>query len=84
MRNIKSLFSGIKEGMQEFGHTITAVVNFVLLTVVFVFGVGLISVISKVAKKKFLDKDLKKDAKTYWEKASIGGEKKKEEYTKPF
>ncbi len=83
MKNTKLFFNGIKDGFQEPGHTLASTVNFFLLTLVFILGIGIVSLLSKIVKKRYLP--LKSENKnSYWEKVDIGGEKKKEEYLKPF
>ena len=76
---IKEFISGFK----EFGKFVNAVVLFVALTLVYIFGIGPTSLIGKLLGKKFLS--LKKDekAKTYWTDNRIG-KKKEEEYYNTF
>ena len=64
MENIKLLFNGFKNGFKEFGHFINDIVNFILLSLVFILGVGLVSIFAKFFKKNFLD--MKPGGKTYW------------------
>ncbi|MFH1721661.1 MAG: hypothetical protein ABH950_03540 [Candidatus Altiarchaeota archaeon] len=44
----------IKDGIQRFGKFVASVVNVVLLTLVYAFGVGFTSIVSKIVKKDFL------------------------------
>lgn len=52
---VKDFFSGAKEGAGQFASLLTDCVNLVLLFVVYFFGVGAVSVIAKLAGKRFLD-----------------------------
>ncbi len=55
----------LKKGMKDFGDSITALVNLILLSVVYVVGVGITSIVSKIVNKKFIDEKLYKK-KSYW------------------
>ena len=55
MKSIKRFFRGFKEGFQVFGHVVAGTVNFVLLLVIYVFGIGVTSVIAKATGKRFMD-----------------------------
>ena len=59
--------SGFKEGFQSFGHGVAKVVNVVVLTIVYFLGIGVISVIAKIARKEFLSLKLDYERGTYWE-----------------
>ena len=80
---LTSLFKGFKEGFRKFGHLIANTINFVLLLIVFIFGIGLVSVLSKIFRKKYLEMKPKNKLKSYWTKVNIGT-KNKEDYLKPF
>ncbi|HZX11909.1 MAG TPA: hypothetical protein VFE88_00425 [Candidatus Nanoarchaeia archaeon] len=85
MERIKLFFSGWKQGMHTFGETIAVIINTLLLTVIFVVGIGFVAVCAKIGRKRFLNmKNSEKEKETYWEEVKIGGEKNKEEYLKPF
>jgi uncharacterized protein YqhQ len=64
-----SFLKGFKEGMSNFGHLITTLVNSALLFVVYVIGVGATSIIAKIFKKHFLENKDKKT--TYWSKLNL-------------
>ena len=68
------------KGFKDFGHNITLIINSVLLTVVYVLGVGITSLIARVAGKKFLDTQ-KKDS--YWEDWDLE-KSPEEEYYRQF
>jgi len=68
---LKDFFKGFKEGQKEFGETISAIVNFMLLTIVYIIGVGLTSIFAKLFRKKFIN--LKKGNKnSYWVDLNLG------------
>ena len=75
---MKSEFvKGLKEGQKEFGETISTIINTVLLSFVYIIGVGLTSIFAKLCGKKFLNmKFEKKDS--YWTDLSIKAETKED------
>ena len=75
-----NFWSSFGNGMKNFGQTISSIVNLVLLLFVYVFGIGLTSIIAKISGKVFLDT---KKAKSYW---TTLDEKKhpQEEYLRQF
>jgi len=83
MERIRSLFKGIYEGIGKFGKIINTIVTFVLLFLVFVFGIGLVSLFSKLSSKKFLDMKPDSSLPSYWQE-SIIAKRNKEDYYKPF
>ena len=52
---------GAKEGFRNFSHAITNIVNFVLLFLVYIIGIGIVSIAGKLFGKHFLD--IKKQGK---------------------
>jgi len=81
--NSKDFWKGFRKGFKAFGQGVTLVVNTLLLLIVYIFGVGITSVIARLAGKKFMDMELQKGAKTYWTELNL---KKKpiEEYYRQF
>ena len=70
MNELNIFFKGFLHGFKSFGHTITNIANFFLLLIVYVFGIGLVSVISKLTGKHFLD--LKKSGnKSNWHEHKV-------------
>ena len=67
--------------MRGFGQNIAVVINTILLFFVYIIGVGITSMISKIAKKHFLDLKLKKES--YWDDLNLK-KKKIEEYYRQF
>lgn len=83
MENFRLLFKGIYEGLGVFGRIVGGIINFFLLLVVFIFGVGLVSLIAKLFGKRFLYLGWDSSAKSYWTE-SPALKRKKEDYFKPF
>jgi len=75
--------NGLKKGQKKFGENIAAVVNLILLSVVYIIGVGLTSVFAKVAKKKFLELKIDEECKSYWADLDLT-KKHLEEYYRQF
>lgn len=61
-----TFIKSFKIGFKEFGENIVFLVNSILLSIVYIFGVGITSIIAKLSKKTFLDTKIDKKAKTYW------------------
>ena len=55
--NSKNHYKGFKEGMNDFGHNLSGIVNAVLLSVVYIAGVGPTSILAKLSGKRFLEKN---------------------------
>ena len=79
----KVFFAKLKEGQKAFGDDIAEIVNTALLSAVYVLGVGLTSLAARIFGKKFLNLQINKNAKTYWEDLNLG-KKKTEEYYRQF
>ena len=45
----------MKHGFRNFSHVITDIINFALLLAVYFIGIGIVSAISKLSGKHFLD-----------------------------
>lgn len=75
---MRKFFSGFKEGFKEFGHNIQIIVNLFLFSFVYFFGVGITSIIAKISKKEFLEKDLGKES--YWSELNLKKEGKEKYY----
>lgn len=72
MNTLKEFISGFKRGMNIFGETIAVIVNSVLLLVVYIVGVGLSWLISKLSKKLLLETRIWKQKTTYWTDLKLG------------
>lgn len=55
MSRIGVFFIGIKHGAKNFSCVVTDIINFVLLLFVYVVGIGIVSMISKLLGKYFID-----------------------------
>lgn len=58
--NFNKFFKGFKKGMKDFGNNISLIINSILLTIVYLIGVGITSIIAKLSEKSFLDSKLSK------------------------
>jgi hypothetical protein len=61
---------GFKEGLATFGLNIGSLVNFILLTVVYLVGVGPTAIIAKFLGKRFLALGFR-EKDSYWRKLSV-------------
>lgn len=68
---IKYFFQGFKEGQKLFGEAVFGIFNFLMLTLVYFFGVGLTSIMAKLSKKKFLEENITPQNQTYWEDLNL-------------
>lgn len=66
MGRLKDFFIGIKHGFSNFSHTLMNIVNFILLFIVYFTAVAIVSIVSKISGKKYLDLKLDKNKKSYW------------------
>lgn len=81
MRELKQFFKGFKKGMSNFGHNIALIINTILLTFVYLIGVGLTSIFAKIFRKHFLEIKLSKNS--YWSDLKLK-KKKLEDYYRQF
>ena len=83
MNKLMIFFKAVKEGQKAFGEDIAIIVNSIVLSLVYVFGVGLTAIIAKISKKKFLELEIDKKTNSYWSELNL--EKKPlEEYYRQF
>lgn len=75
--------SAFKEGQKKFGEDIGMIVNSLLLTIVYILGVGATYIVAKLVRKSFLEVSQNKKAASYWEDLNLA-KKKKEEYYRQF
>ena len=80
MAGIRDYFLSFRKGMELFGSCINTFINSVLLLIVYILGIGLTSIISKITGKKFLDTKLDKNAKSYWVDLNLSTQKINEYY----
>ncbi|OGG47212.1 hypothetical protein A2671_00170 [Candidatus Kaiserbacteria bacterium RIFCSPHIGHO2_01_FULL_49_13] len=62
---VKDFIGGLRHGARAFGDLISDSVNLVLLIAVYFVGIGLVSVIARLAGKRFLDLGRGK-RESYW------------------
>ncbi|MAG47621.1 hypothetical protein CL617_03370 [archaeon] len=79
---MKLFLKGFKKGMRDFGENISTVVNSILLSFVYLIGVGVTSFIAKRFNKKFLDFK-KEENDSYWSKLNLR-KKPLKEYFRQF
>lgn len=80
---LKEFLSGFKLGQREFGNTIAMLVNSILLSVVYFFGIGIVSVLGKLFRKDFLEVKIEKNRDSYWENLNLTN-RNLEDYYKQF
>jgi len=78
MAKVKEIFDEFMEGSKMFGELISAIVNLLLLSIVYFIGVGLTSIFAMVFGKKFIDDKATKDS--YWEELNLTTQSFKEYY----
>ena len=71
MSELKSILEEFHQGQKKFGEDIARLVNSVLLTIVYVFGVGFSWVLTRFSKKDLLELELEPRAKTYWKNLNL-------------
>lgn len=77
---IKQFGEGFKQGQKEFGESIAIIINSILLTLVYLIGAGLTSITAKIFRKKFLDLNINRKLKTYWQDLNLTKQPIKEYY----
>ncbi|RJQ17634.1 hypothetical protein C4573_01500 [Candidatus Woesearchaeota archaeon] len=60
---MKAFLRGVKKGFRMFAEGISSLINTALLSVVYLAGVGITSMVARIMKKEFLDIKRKK---SYW------------------
>jgi hypothetical protein len=70
----KIFLKGVKSGQKKFGESIAVIINSLLLSFVYFFGVGITSILAKISGKHFLDSKLSKSRDSYWEELNLGKE----------
>ena len=78
---MNNLIESFKCGAKEFSKNLAVIVNTVLLSIVYIIGIGITSITAKMFKKKFLETQKKK--KTYWSDLNLK-KKSLEEYYRQF
>ena len=78
MAKVKEMFDEFMEGSKMFGELISAIINLLLLSIVYFIGIGLTSIFAMVFGKKFIDDKATKDS--YWEELNLTTQSFKEYY----
>ena len=65
MTKINQYWIGFQKGVREFGYSLATLINSILLSFVYVLGVGLTHVVAKLKGKHFLETG-PTDKETYW------------------
>jgi len=71
MNQHTSFFKGFRKGFTNFSYDISNIINLILLLLVYLLGVGITSIFSKICKKHFLNIDSFKKKTTYWTKINL-------------
>ena len=79
---MKRFIKEFQKGIKDFSHHISVIVNSVLLSLVYIIGVGITFIFSKLSKKHFLNTKFEKK-KSYWNDLNLKKESI-EEYYKQF
>lgn len=61
-------FLEFKKGLMEFGLNFNALVNLIILSLVYLLGIGPTSIVAKVFGKHFLSLKIARSKKSYWVK----------------
>ena len=80
---MKEFFIGFKEGQKKFAENIAVIINSILLSLVYLFGVGITFIFAKIFNKHFLQLEIDKSKETYWEDLNLT-KKNIEEYYRQF
>ena len=77
---VKLFFKSVGKGMKQFGENITAVVNTVLLLVVYIVGVGVTAIFARIFRKHFLERKISKNKVSYWSDLNIKKQEREKYY----
>lgn len=83
MNTTRKFLKGFGQGARNFGQNLGAIINTVLLLIVYIIGVGVTSIVAKLFRKRFLETRLSKERKTYWSDLGLG-KKQIESYYRQF
>lgn len=79
MKTTKMFLKGLARGLTHTGHTITGIINTVLLLIIYFIGVGTAAIITKLAKQELIALE-KKNTATYYNDKKIETENIQEYY----
>ena len=74
------LFNDIKQGQKMFGEDVSSVINFILLSGIYLVSIGLTSIFAKISGKHFLELDINKNRESYWSDLNLVKKPIKEYY----
>jgi broad specificity polyphosphatase/5'/3'-nucleotidase SurE len=77
--SFKIFLTNYVRGFKLFSESISSIINFVLLSLVYVIGVGVTSFFSKLLKKSFIKKSQNKKISSYWKNFSLKEDEKTQE-----
>ncbi len=80
---LKNLLAGFLEGLKMFSENIAHLVNVILLSIVYIFAVGITTMIAKFFGKHFLELKIDKNCVSYWSDLNLK-RKDLQEYLKQF
>ena len=83
MKSATLFFKGLHNGFKLFGNVVNTFIVSSILFFVFIFGIGIVSVISKTFGKRFIILKQDPGRKSYWDE-SIIAKRKKEDFLRPF
>lgn len=63
---LKLFFKGFHAGFKNVGYIISGIFNTLMFLLVFIFGIGMVSIFFKIMKKKLLDLKFNKSKNSYW------------------
>ena len=78
---MRAFFRGMRAGMKYFGEGVSGIVNALLLTLIYLVGIGTTALIAKCCRKQFLPGSEKHAS--YWEHLGLKT-RKREEYYRQF
>ena len=70
----------IKTGFHHFGQLLNNLINCVLLSVVYILGIGITSIVAKIINKNFLESNIDHKQESYWKDLNLSTQKKEEYY----
>lgn len=83
MKQAKAFLTGFKDGFRLFGRIVSGIINIILLSLVYFVGVGVTSLACKLRRKRFLELEIDRCRKSYWEESEISRRDKKD-YSRMF
>lgn len=75
--------SGLKSGQKKLGEDIAIIINSILLTIVYIVGVGVTSIFARIYRKNFMELKIEENNKSYWSSLNLN-KKPIEEYYRQF